>query len=79
MMKVITKFALVAAVAALAMAGTATESLAAKKKAAAPAACGAWTYRTASCTGNACSMQRCGLDGKWYPSLAWCWKPACPK
>lgn len=79
MMKIVSKFALVVAVAAVAVAGSTAETLARGKKAApAPAACTPWTYKTAACTGNACSMQRCGLSGNWYPSIAWCWKPWCP-
>ena len=79
MMKVVSKFALVGAVAALVVAGSAADALARSKKAApAPAACSPWTYKAAACTGNACSMQRCGWDRKWYSSIAWCWKPFCP-
>lgn len=80
MIKIVSKSVMVAAVASLALAGTTTDSLAAKKKkAAAPAACKAWSYKTANCTGAVCGMSRCGLDGKWYPSLLLCWQPACPK
>ncbi|MBI4274867.1 MAG: hypothetical protein HY659_09225, partial [Rhizobiales bacterium] len=50
-----------------------------KGKAKKEAACAAWTYKTAACTGAVCGMSRCGLDGKWYPSLLLCWQPACPK
>ena len=78
MTRVLTKCMLVAAVASLAFAGSTTASFAAKKKAAAKA-CAPWSYATAKCSNNACTMQRCGVDGKWYPSMAWCWQPACPK
>jgi hypothetical protein len=81
MLKTISKFVLVAAVAAIAMSFS-TPTFAAKKKkmAAAPATCVAWQYKTAQCNNLGwCSMQRCGLDGKWYPSLMACWQPACPK
>jgi hypothetical protein len=79
MLKTISKFVLVAAVAAFAMSFS-TPTYAAKKKAAAPATCVAWQYKTAQCNNLGwCSMQRCGLDGKWYPSLMACWQPACPK
>jgi hypothetical protein len=81
MLKTISKFVLVAAVAAIAMSFS-TPSFAAKKKkmAAAPATCVAWQYQTAQCNNLGwCSMRRCGLDGKWYPSLMACWQPACPK
>lgn len=80
MTKAMTKLALAAAVVSLAMAGSTTASLAKKHtKMKKPAACAAWTYKTANCTGAVCSMNRCGLDGKWYPSLLLCWQPACPK
>jgi hypothetical protein len=81
MLKTISKFVLVAAVAAVAVSFS-TPSYAAKKKkmAAAPAACTAWQYKTTQCNNLGwCSMQRCGLDGKWYPSLMACWQPSCPK
>jgi hypothetical protein len=81
MLKTISKFVLVAAVAAVAVSFS-TPSYAAKKKkmAAAPATCTAWQYKTAQCNNLGwCSMQRCGLDGKWYPSLMACWQPSCPK
>lgn len=81
MLKTISKFVLVAAVAATAVSFS-TPSYAAKKKkvAAAPATCTAWQYKTAQCNNLGwCSMQRCGLDGKWYPSLMACWQPSCPK
>ncbi len=77
MMKIVSRVALVVAVAGVAVAGSTVESMARGKKAA-PAACSPWTYKVAACTGNACSMQRCGLSGAWYPSIAWCWKPFCP-
>ena len=75
----IKKLMLVASVASLALAGTSTMSFAAKKKAKKEAACVAWTYKTAACTGAVCGMTRCGIDGKWYSSLLVCWQPACPK
>jgi len=80
MLKTISKFVLVAAVAATAV-SFATPSFAAKKKAkaAAPAACVAPKYTMGACTNGLCSMTRCGLDGKWYPSLMMCWEPFCPK
>ena len=83
-MKAISKFALIAAVASIAMAGAASESFAAGKKgkraAMKPSACAAWSYRTTKvCGQNLCHMQRCGYDGKWHLSMAMCWKPNCPK
>ena len=77
MLKTISKFVLVAAVAATAVSFS-TPSFAAKKKAA-PATCVAWSYSKGACTAGWCRMNRCGLDGKWYPSLLACWEPACPK
>lgn len=78
MMKLTSKFALVAAVAALAIAGSATDSMARGKKA--TAACApVWSLKTNACANGMCSMLRCQPDGKWYPSLAMCWQPWCPK
>ena len=80
MLKTISKFVLVAAVAATAVSFSTPSYAAKKKKAAAPATCTAWQYKTATCNNLGwCTMQRCGLDGKWYPSLMACWQPSCPK
>jgi hypothetical protein len=81
MMKILSKCALVAAVASLALAGSMATADAAKKKGKAKAdKCAAWTYKTATCTGAVCSMNRCGWEGnKWYPSLVLCVQPFCPK
>jgi hypothetical protein len=76
MLKTISKVVLVAAIAATAVSFS-TPSFAAKKKAA--VTCVAPKYSTGACTNNWCKMSRCGLDGKWYPSLMLCWQPACPK
>lgn len=78
-MKTISKFILVAAVAATAVSFSTPSFAAKKKKAAAPATCVAWTYTKTQCANGVCGMNRCGLDGKWYPSLMHCWEPACPK
>lgn len=78
MLKTISKFVLVAALAAIAV-SFATPSFAAKKMAAASASCVALSYSKAACANNWCRMNRCGLDGKWRPSLLTCWQPACPK
>ena len=78
MLKTISKFVLVAALAVTAV-SFATPSYAAKKKAAAPAACVAPKYTTGTCNNGLCTMTRCGLDGKQYPSLVMCWQPFCPK
>lgn len=77
MLKTISKFVLVAAVAATAVSFS-TPSFAAKKKAA-PTTCVAPKYTTGACAGGLCKMNRCGLDGKWYPSLIMCVEPFCPK
>lgn len=80
MSKIASKFALVAAVAALVIAGTSSDSMArGHKKKAAPACAPAWALKTNACANGACSMLRCWPDGKWYPSVAWCWQPWCPK
>lgn len=78
MMKMVSKFALVAAVAALAIAGSAGETMAKGKKKAA-AACTPGALKTAACGPAGCTMQRCWADGKWHPSLFVCWQPWCPK
>jgi hypothetical protein len=76
MMKMLSKCVLIAAVAALAFAGSTTSSIAAGKKKGAKvaAACVPWTYQTRApgCT------ERCGIDGKWYRSMWGMWG-ACPK
>ena len=79
MLKTISKFVLVAAVAATAVSFS-TPSYAAKKKRRQrrqPASRG--NTPRLQCNGTVCHMNRCGLDGKWYPSLLICWQPACPK
>ena len=71
MLRLISKFVVVAAVAAIAVSFS-TPSFAAKKKKAAakPATCVAWTNtKTPECHGTMCHMYRCGLDGKWYRSM----------
>jgi hypothetical protein len=77
-MKMVTKLALLLAVAGLALAGASTDSMARGHKRAA-AACMPGALKTAACNGNVCSMQRCWADGKWHPSVMWCWQPWCPK
>jgi hypothetical protein len=78
MIKTLSKFALLAAVASLAFAGSMTVADAKKaKKAAAPAACTVATYKTVSCKGDLCATQRCGIDGKWYPAIP-CVEAFCP-
>ena len=78
MTKVVSKIALVAAGAALAIAGAAGDSMAKGKKKAA-AACTMGALKTAACGPAGCTMQRCWADGKWYPSLFVCMQPWCPK
>ncbi|NWG25228.1 MAG: hypothetical protein HXY30_12600 [Pseudorhodoplanes sp.] len=80
MIKTLSKFALLAAVASLAVAGSMTTADAKKaKKAAAPAACTMPGYKTVACKGDPslCATQRCGMDGKWYPAIP-CIEPFCP-
>ena len=80
MTKLVSKLALAAAVAALAIAGSAGDSMAKGKKKGAPAAaCTPGALKTAACGPAGCTMQRCWADGKWYPSLFVCWQPWCPK
>jgi hypothetical protein len=80
MMKIGSKLMLVAAIAALAFAGSTGDSVAkGKKKAAAPAACMPGALKTAACGPAGCTMQRCWADGKWHPSFMVCWQPWCPK
>lgn len=81
MKKLISKVALVAAVATLAMAGSSSDTFArAHKKMAKPAACApAWALKTGACANNMCSMERCWPDGKWQQSMMMCVQPWCPK
>jgi hypothetical protein len=79
MLKTISKFVLVAAVAATAVSFSTPSFAAKKKKAAAPVACTWPKYTMAACTNGLCSMTFCGADGKTYPSLMMCWEPFCPK
>jgi hypothetical protein len=80
MKKLISKLALIAAVAALAIASSASDSMArGHKKMAAPACAPAWSVKTNACANGICSMLRCQPDGKWYPSVVMCWQPWCPK
>jgi hypothetical protein len=74
----ISKIALFAAVAALAVVGTSSQSMARGKKPA-PACAPIWSVKTNTCTNGVCTMLRCQPDGKWYPSMVMCWQPWCPK
>ncbi len=77
MRTMITKFLLVAAVAALAIAGATTDSFAAKKKAAKKAAsCTPIAMCGANCANGWCQRMWCGADGKWYAGLP-CFEPFC--
>ena len=79
-MKLFSTLALSAAVAVLAMSGSVSESLAAKAKPKAAAACKpAGSLKTAACGPSGCTMQRCWADGQWRQSLVVCLKPWCPK
>lgn len=77
MIQSISKLVLVAAVAALAVTVTSSQSMARGKKAAACAP--VWSAKTHTCTNGVCTMLRCHADGKWYPSMVMCWQPWCPK
>jgi hypothetical protein len=80
MMKLVSKVALVAAIATLAIAGSSSDTLARGHKKMKPAACApVWALKTNVCTNGVCSMLRCWSDGKWNPSMAMCWQPWCPK
>jgi hypothetical protein len=68
-MKTIGKVALVAAMAAMAVSFSSPSYAAKAKKAAAPAACTAGAWQAAGCVGWMRTGQRCGFDGRWYPSL----------
>jgi hypothetical protein len=79
MMKLVSKIALVAAVATLAIAGSSSDTFARGKKAA-PAACApVWALKTNTCANGVCTTLRCWPDGKWNPSMVMCWQPWCPK
>ena len=78
MLKTISKFVLVAAVAATAVSFS-TPSYAAEEESGAARRLRCVAYTKSECHGTVCHMNRCGLDGKWYPSLLMCWQPACPK
>jgi hypothetical protein len=78
MLKTISKFVLVAAVAATAVSFSTPTYAKKAKKAAAPATCVPPKHMTGTCTNGLCTMTFCGLDGKWYPSLMMCWEPVCP-
>lgn len=71
MTKMVPKFALAAMIAALAIAGSAGDSAAKGKKA---AACMPGALKTA-----VCGPTGCWADGKWYPSMIACVQPWCPK
>jgi hypothetical protein len=79
MIKLTSKIALVAAVAALAIAGSSSDSMARGHKKMAAACAPVWALKTNACANGVCSMLRCQPNGKWYPSLAMCWQPWCPK
>jgi hypothetical protein len=80
MKKFVSTAALVAAVAALAIAGSTSDSFARGKAKGKPAAaCTPGALKTAQCGPAGCTMQRCWADGKWYPSVFACWTPFCPK
>lgn len=70
MMKFATKFLMVGAIAAAAVAISMVPSEAAKKKMAASKTCGAAGALCATnCANGWCSNFTCGFDGKWYPAV----------
>jgi hypothetical protein len=79
MIKLTSKIALVAAIAALAIAGSSSDSVARGHQKKAAACAPVWALKTHACANGVCSMLRCQPDGKWYPSLLACWQPWCPK
>lgn len=84
-MKSIAKVVTFAAVAAMAMAISATPSEAAKKKRAPmsspAAACTAPNLCSFDCVGNGCKVNFCAPDGKWYWSMVtpYCLTGFCPQ
>lgn len=78
MMKSITKFLAVGAIAGLAIAMSMAPSEAAKKrhKMAAPKTCGGPGLCSTNCSGGFCSVYLCGMDGAWYPAVL---TPVCPQ
>jgi len=70
MTRFITKFVLVGAVAALAIAMSVAPSDAAKRRAAAKSAsCLGPAFCSTNCQGGICAVNLCGTDGKWYPAI----------
>jgi hypothetical protein len=77
MKKFITKFLVVGAIAAVAIAMSMAPSEAAKKKRmAAPKTCGGPGLCSTNCSGGYCSVYLCGADGAWYPAVL---TPICPQ
>jgi hypothetical protein len=76
MMKSITKFLAVGAIAAVAIAMSMAPSEAAKKRHKASAACTGPGLCSTNCSGGFCSVYLCGVDGAWYPAVL---TPICPQ
>ena len=75
MTKFISKFLVVGAIAAVAIAMSMAPSEAAKRKAMAKGCSGAQLCST-NCSGGFCSVYLCGADGAWYPAVL---TPICPQ
>jgi len=77
-MKSIARVLLIGAVAAMAITVSAAPSEAAKK-AKTMAACTPMMACSTACKSGTCSVNHCGVDGKWRLSFApVCWQPFCP-
>jgi hypothetical protein len=76
MMKTITKFLTVGAIAAVAVAMSMVPSEAAKKRMRAHATCTAPQLCSTNCSGGFCSVYLCGTDGAWYAAVL---TPICPQ
>ena len=76
MTKFATKFLMVGAIAAAAIAMSMVPSEAAKKRVAAAKTCGGPGLCSTNCSGGFCSVYLCGADGAWYPAVL---TPICPQ
>src|ERR1700674_60682 len=82
MLKLISKGALIAAIASLALAGSMTTSVAKKKKAAAKPACTAGQLCTESCNESKwCNVNWCQADGTTTATFGFCYEGStfCPQ
>ena len=76
MMKPITKFLAIGAVAAVAITMSMAPSEAAKKRMRVAKTCGGPGLCSTNCSGGYCSVYLCGADGAWYPAVL---TPICPQ